>query len=157
MRFDRDSALPFQVHRIEQLVLFVPFVDSPRVLEQAIRQCSEVVIDVRDDAEIPRQLDCHGEPHYAGSQWTGQSTQSVIPSHFHGLDFAREDSINPLCPSSSSAARPTNLRKIVSPSAARRITRLFSRSRRSRTITLSCAKPVRSAFSRTLDRPMARA
>ncbi len=59
MRLDRDSALALQVHRIEQLVLLVALVDRARRLEQSIRQRRLAVIDVRDDAEIARQFDCH--------------------------------------------------------------------------------------------------
>ena len=59
MRLDRDPALPLEIHRIEQLVLLVPFMNRARALEQPIRQRRLAVIDVRDDAEITRQLDCH--------------------------------------------------------------------------------------------------
>src|ERR1700732_3735701 len=59
MRLDRDAALPFQVHRIEKLVLLVALVNRSCRLEQSIRQSCLAVIDVRDDAEIARQFDCH--------------------------------------------------------------------------------------------------
>src|SRR6266480_8144111 len=59
MRFDRDPAFAFEVHRIEQLVLLVALVNRPRRLEQSIRQSCFAVIDVRDDAEIARQFDSH--------------------------------------------------------------------------------------------------
>ena len=59
MRLDRDPALPFQIHRIEQLILLVALVNSARAFEQPIRQCGLAVIDVRDDAEIAGQLDRH--------------------------------------------------------------------------------------------------
>ena len=59
MCLDRNPALTLEIHGIEQLVLLVPFVDRARGLEQPIRQRRLAVIDVRDDAEITRQLDCH--------------------------------------------------------------------------------------------------
>ena len=54
MRFDCDPALPLQVHRVEQLVLLVAFVNCARAFEQSIRQCGLAMIDVRDDAKITR-------------------------------------------------------------------------------------------------------
>ena len=60
MCLDRDPALPLQVHRIEQLILLVALVNRAGRLEQSIRQRCLAVIDVRDDAKIARQLDCHG-------------------------------------------------------------------------------------------------
>ena len=59
MRLDRDAAFPFQVHRIEQLVLLVALVNRAGAFEQTIRQCGLAVIDVRDDAEVAGQLDRH--------------------------------------------------------------------------------------------------
>ena len=59
MRLDRDPALALEVHRIEQLVLLVALVNRARALEQSIRQRGLAVIDMRDDAKIARQLDCH--------------------------------------------------------------------------------------------------
>ncbi len=59
MRFDRDPALAFQIHRIEQLVLLVALVNCARALEQTIRQCGLAVIDMRDDAKVAGQLDRH--------------------------------------------------------------------------------------------------
>ena len=54
MRLNRDTALALEVHRIEQLVLLVAFVNRARRLEQSVRQCRLAVIDVRDDAKIAR-------------------------------------------------------------------------------------------------------
>ena len=59
MRFDCDSPLALQVHRIEQLVLLLAFVDRTGALEQSIGQCRLAVIDVRDDTKITRQLNGH--------------------------------------------------------------------------------------------------
>src|SRR5439155_7422268 len=59
MGFDRNSALALQIHRIEELILFLALVDRARRLQQSIRQSCFAVIDVRDDAEIARQFDCH--------------------------------------------------------------------------------------------------
>ena len=59
MRLDRDPALAFQVHRIEQLILLLALMDRAGALEQSIRQRRLAVIDVRDDAEIARELDAH--------------------------------------------------------------------------------------------------
>ena len=59
MRLDRDPALAFEIHRIEELILFLAVVNRPGALEQPIRQSRFAVIDVRDDAEIASQLDRH--------------------------------------------------------------------------------------------------
>ena len=47
--------------------------DSARPIEQSIRQRRFAVIDMRDDAEIPGQLDRHKALHYAGGVTVGQS------------------------------------------------------------------------------------
>jgi hypothetical protein len=62
VRFDRDPAFAFQIHGIEQLILFFALVDRAGALEQSIRQGGLSVIDVRDDAEIARLLDSHEAP-----------------------------------------------------------------------------------------------
>ena len=59
MRFDRDPALPFQVHRIKKLILPLALLDRARALKQPVRQRRFAVIDVRDDAKIARQLNGH--------------------------------------------------------------------------------------------------
>ena len=59
VRFNRDSAFPFQIHGIEELILFFAFVDRAGALEQSIRQGGFAVIDMRDDAEIARMLNTH--------------------------------------------------------------------------------------------------
>ena len=70
---DRDPALAFEIHRIEQLILLVALVDCARPIEQSIRERCLPVIDMRDDAEIPGQLDRHKALHYAGASSVGQS------------------------------------------------------------------------------------
>jgi hypothetical protein len=60
MRLDRDPALAFQIHRIEQLVLLLALMYRAGRLEQTIAQGRLAVIDVRDDAEIARVRDRHG-------------------------------------------------------------------------------------------------
>jgi hypothetical protein len=52
MGLDRDSSFPLQIHRIKQLVLLIPLLDSSRPFQQTVRQGRLSVIDVRDDAEI---------------------------------------------------------------------------------------------------------
>src|SRR5437899_9945516 len=77
MRFDRDPALAFQIHRVEQLVLLVALVDRARALEQTVRQRRLAVIDVRDDAKIACQLNCHPERFrdYAGGVVVAQASR----------------------------------------------------------------------------------
>ena len=82
MRLDRDPALAFQIHRIEQLILLLALVDRARALEQSIRQRRLAVIDMRDDAEIAGQLDRHEAAHYAGAAKEGQSSLSVAARSF---------------------------------------------------------------------------
>ena len=80
MRFDRDPALPLQVHRIKKLVLPIPLVDCAGALEQSVRQRRFAVIDVRDDAEVARKLNFHGSGHYAGAAAHGQLVHSDLPA-----------------------------------------------------------------------------
>src|SRR5664279_3780880 len=88
MSLDRDPALAFQVHRVEQLILFVAFVNRARAVEQSIGQRGLAVIDMRDDAKISGQLDRHKALHYAGASSVGQSEgglgKCVIPRRADG-------------------------------------------------------------------------
>src|SRR5437899_6196748 len=59
MRLDCDSPLPFQVHGIKKLILLFPLMDRARALKQPIRQRRFAVIDVRDDEEVTRELNCY--------------------------------------------------------------------------------------------------
>ena len=72
MRLDRDPAFAFEIHRIEQLILPLAVLDRAGALEQTIRERRLAVIDVRDDAEIARELDGHEGLHYAGASLAGQ-------------------------------------------------------------------------------------
>ena len=60
MRFDCDPPLPFKVHRIKKLVLSLAVLDRTCAFQQPVGQRRFPVIDVRDDAKIPRQLNSHG-------------------------------------------------------------------------------------------------
>ena len=73
MCFDRDSPFAFQIHGIEQLILFLALMDRAGPLEQSIRQGGLSVIDVRDDAEIARVLDSHEARNYAGARKVAQA------------------------------------------------------------------------------------
>src|SRR6185503_11101425 len=59
MRFDCDPPLPFKVHRIKKLVLPLTILDRASALQQPVGQGRFAVIDVRNDAKIPRQLKGH--------------------------------------------------------------------------------------------------
>jgi hypothetical protein len=78
MRFDRDPALPLQVHRVKKLVLPIPLVDRAGPLEQSVRQRRFAVIDVRDDAEVAGKLNSHGSGHYASASARGQLVHSDL-------------------------------------------------------------------------------
>ena len=52
MRLDGDAALPFQIHRVEQLLLHVAGSDRAGAMQQAVRERRLPVIDMGDDAEI---------------------------------------------------------------------------------------------------------
>ena len=77
MRLDRDAAFPFQIHRIEQLILAFAILDRAGPLEQTIGERRLAVIDMRDDAEIARELDGHEAVHYAGAPQAGQCGRGV--------------------------------------------------------------------------------
>ena len=51
--FDRDAALPFNIHIVENLVLKVSLIADARKLNQAIRQRGFAVIHMRDNAKVP--------------------------------------------------------------------------------------------------------
>ena len=59
MRFDRNPALPFQIHRIKELILLFSLLDRAGALKQPVRQGRFAVIDMRDDAEVARELNRH--------------------------------------------------------------------------------------------------
>ena len=61
MRLYCDATFALEIHRIEQLVLFVAFGDCSGAIEQAVGQGSLTVVDVRDDAKIARAFDGHQE------------------------------------------------------------------------------------------------
>ena len=50
--FDRNAALPFNIHIIENLILKISLIADARKLNQAIRQRGFAVINMRDDAEV---------------------------------------------------------------------------------------------------------
>ena len=59
MRFDRDAALAFQVHGVEDLRLHLARLQRAGELEKTVRQCRLAVVDVRDDREIANVLRVH--------------------------------------------------------------------------------------------------
>ena len=52
VRLDRDAALAFEIHRVEELLLRFTFLNRPGEFEQTIRQRRLAVVNVGDDAEI---------------------------------------------------------------------------------------------------------
>ena len=63
LRLDRDPPLPFQIHRVENLLAHVAFADSSGALEQAIGQGRLAVVDVGDDREV---ADARSSGHESG-------------------------------------------------------------------------------------------
>src|SRR6516225_5082137 len=61
MRLDRDAALPFEIHRIQQLILLFPLGDRAGGLEQTVRKRRLAVIDVSNNSKIPSQKSSHAE------------------------------------------------------------------------------------------------
>ncbi len=59
VRLDRDPALPFQVHIIQDLVGHFALRNGVREFEQAVGQRGFAVIDVGDDAEISYVTGAH--------------------------------------------------------------------------------------------------
>jgi hypothetical protein len=85
MRFNRDPAFPLQVHGIKKLILLFSFLNCACALKQPIRQRRFAVIDMRDDAEVARKLNCHGRWHYASGAARGQLMQSRDDARLHNL------------------------------------------------------------------------
>jgi hypothetical protein len=52
LKFDRDTPLTFDIHRIEILGTHLPRIDRAAQLEQAVRQGGLAMVDVGNDAEI---------------------------------------------------------------------------------------------------------
>ena len=52
MRFDGDTPLPLQVHRIEQLIVHIARRDRAGPMQQPIGQGGLAVIDMGDDTEV---------------------------------------------------------------------------------------------------------
>src|SRR5260221_12783616 len=59
MGLDGDSAFTFEIHRIEQLILLIPFFDRAGGLQQTIRESSLPVIDMSNDTEIAGETPGH--------------------------------------------------------------------------------------------------
>ena len=70
VRFDGDTLFAFEVHRVEQLVLFFAMRDGIGGLEEAVGKRSFTVIDVSDDREISGEFNGHGE---AMNGWAGEA------------------------------------------------------------------------------------
>ena len=61
MRLDRDTALTFQVHRIEHLLLLVAVGDRIGYFQKTIRERGLPMVDMGDDTEVTDILDGHGQ------------------------------------------------------------------------------------------------
>src|SRR5260370_8925998 len=59
MGLDGDSAFTFEIHRIEQLILLIPFFDRAGGLQQTIRESSLPVIDMSNYTEIAGETPWH--------------------------------------------------------------------------------------------------
>ena len=58
-RLDRDAALPFELHIVEDLVLHVPLAHRLGEFQDAVRQRAFAVVYMRDDAEIADMFPVH--------------------------------------------------------------------------------------------------
>ena len=89
MRFNRNAAFPFQIHRIEQLILSFALLDRAGAFQQSIGQSRFAMIDVRDDTKVARSLDSHEESHYGGALQAGQFVAALPrPSEIGIAPFA---------------------------------------------------------------------
>ena len=60
---DRDAPLALDVHGVEQLITELAISDRTAALDQAVGEGRLAMIDVRDDAEVPRSLEAfHDDP-----------------------------------------------------------------------------------------------
>ena len=50
--FDRNAALPFDVHIIQNLVLKISFIANTGKLNQTVGQCGFTVVNVSNDTEV---------------------------------------------------------------------------------------------------------
>jgi len=57
--FDGDAALTFEVHGVQKLFLSLPLLDGAGKFEETIREGRLAVVDMRDDAKVAREFDCH--------------------------------------------------------------------------------------------------
>src|SRR6266481_8540312 len=83
MGLDGDSAFTFEIHRIEQLILLIPFFDRAGGLQQTIRESSLPVIDMSNDTEIAGETPGHPRaalffsPEHASTGQTAESKTEV--------------------------------------------------------------------------------
>ena len=78
LEFDRDAALPLQVHVVEELLLHVPGRHRAGGLQQAIGQGRFAMVDVGNDAEIADPLNGnvgHGQAAGRRARWTAASAR----------------------------------------------------------------------------------
>src|SRR5436189_264015 len=52
MRLDRDPPFAFEIHGIEELILFVPFLDGSSPVEQSIRKRRLPMINMGNNAKV---------------------------------------------------------------------------------------------------------
>ncbi len=57
---DRDTALPLEIHRVQDLVFHLPLGDRPGALEQTIGQGRLAMVDMGDDREVADMLELVG-------------------------------------------------------------------------------------------------
>ena len=58
-RLDRDAALAFEIHAVENLIGFFARAHGAGEFKQTVRQCRFAVIDVSDDGKISDVIQGH--------------------------------------------------------------------------------------------------
>ncbi len=59
IQLDRNAALAFQIHRVEDLLAHEPLVERPGELDKSVGKRRFAVVDVGDNAEITDMILAH--------------------------------------------------------------------------------------------------
>ena len=56
IQLDRDSAFPFKIHLIQQLLFHIPFLDGFRQFQDAVRKRGLSMVNMGNNAEITNMI-----------------------------------------------------------------------------------------------------
>ena len=87
LRFDRDPALAFQIHVVEELSLHLALVNRERLIDHAVRKCRLTVVDMRNDREVPDSTLVQFPFQKSVPAGSAEPTRCDVPRQVRVLDF----------------------------------------------------------------------